>query len=184
VRPLGVVVADELGEDRPQVPLVDDDEVVQALAAQGRRLGRRGGASTQAWPTHHARHPLELAGPRFSAPTPSDACRAASAAIPSSRAGGSCPTSDRDRSNRRPAVSVAPARSVRFRKVRDFPLLGEPDTPNPELFPEWLTLVGVGRPASRFRLFLAAALVVLRQLIQRARLHYRWPTRPATRRLK
>jgi hypothetical protein len=35
-----------------------------------------------------------------------------------------------------------------------------------------------------FYLFLAAALVVLRQLIQRARLHYRWPARPATRRLK
>jgi transposase len=35
-----------------------------------------------------------------------------------------------------------------------------------------------------FYLFLAAALVVLRQLIQQARLHYRWPTRPTTRRLK
>jgi len=35
-----------------------------------------------------------------------------------------------------------------------------------------------------FYLFLAAALVVLRQLIQRARLRYRWPTRPSTRRLK
>ena len=35
-----------------------------------------------------------------------------------------------------------------------------------------------------FYLFLAAALVVLRQLIQRARLRYRWPTRPTTRRLK
>jgi hypothetical protein len=33
-------------------------------------------------------------------------------------------------------------------------------------------------------LFLAAALVVLRQLIQRARLRYRWPARPTTRRLK
>ena len=33
-------------------------------------------------------------------------------------------------------------------------------------------------------LFLAAALVVLRQLIQRARLRYRWPTRPTSRRLK
>jgi transposase len=32
-------------------------------------------------------------------------------------------------------------------------------------------------------LFLAAALVVVRQLIQRARLSYRWPTRPTTRRL-
>jgi hypothetical protein len=35
-----------------------------------------------------------------------------------------------------------------------------------------------------FYLFLAAALVVLRRLIQEARLRYRWPTRPTTRRLK
>jgi hypothetical protein len=35
-----------------------------------------------------------------------------------------------------------------------------------------------------FYLFLAAALVVVRQLIQRARLRYRWPGRPSTRRLK
>ncbi len=35
-----------------------------------------------------------------------------------------------------------------------------------------------------FYLFLAAALVVLRQLIQRARLRYRWLARPTTRRLK
>jgi len=35
-----------------------------------------------------------------------------------------------------------------------------------------------------FYLFLAAALVVLRQLIQKARLRYRWPTRPTTRRLQ
>ena len=35
-----------------------------------------------------------------------------------------------------------------------------------------------------FYLFLAAALVVLRQLIQRARLRYRWDTRPTSRRLK
>ena len=40
------------------------------------------------------------------------------------------------------------------------------------------------RPVVDFYLFLAAALVVLRQLIQRARLRYRWPTRPTTRRLK
>jgi hypothetical protein len=33
-------------------------------------------------------------------------------------------------------------------------------------------------------LFLAAALVVLRQLIQRARRRYRWPSRPTTRRLR
>jgi hypothetical protein len=35
-----------------------------------------------------------------------------------------------------------------------------------------------------FYLLLAAALGVLRQLIQRARLRYRWPARPTTRRLK
>jgi transposase len=35
-----------------------------------------------------------------------------------------------------------------------------------------------------FYLFLAAALVVVRQLIQRARPRYRWPGRPTTRRLK
>ncbi len=35
-----------------------------------------------------------------------------------------------------------------------------------------------------FYLFLAAALVVIRQLIQRARSRYRWPTRPTTRRLR
>lgn len=35
-----------------------------------------------------------------------------------------------------------------------------------------------------FYLFLAAAVVVVRQLIQRARLRYRWPSRPTTRRLK
>jgi len=40
------------------------------------------------------------------------------------------------------------------------------------------------RPVVDFYLFLAAALVVLRQLIQRARLRYRWPTRPTSRRLK
>ena len=40
------------------------------------------------------------------------------------------------------------------------------------------------QPVVDFYLFLAAALVVLRQLIQRARLRYRWPTRPTTRRLK
>jgi hypothetical protein len=34
-----------------------------------------------------------------------------------------------------------------------------------------------------FDLFLAAALVVIRQLIQRARRRYRWPSRPTTRRL-
>lgn len=32
-------------------------------------------------------------------------------------------------------------------------------------------------------LYLAAALVTVRCLIQRARIHYRWPTRPTTRRL-
>ena len=35
-----------------------------------------------------------------------------------------------------------------------------------------------------FYLFLAAALVVIRQLIQRARLRFRWATRPTSRRLK
>lgn len=35
-----------------------------------------------------------------------------------------------------------------------------------------------------FYLFLAAALVVLRRLIQAARTRYRWPTRPTSRRLK
>lgn len=39
------------------------------------------------------------------------------------------------------------------------------------------------RPVVDFYLFLAAALVVLRQLIQRARLRYRWPARPTSRRL-
>jgi transposase len=40
------------------------------------------------------------------------------------------------------------------------------------------------RPIVDFYLFLAAALVVLRQLIHRARLRYRWATRPTSRRLK
>ncbi len=40
------------------------------------------------------------------------------------------------------------------------------------------------RPVVGFYLFLAAALVVLRQLIQRARTRYRWDTRPTSRRLK
>jgi hypothetical protein len=35
-----------------------------------------------------------------------------------------------------------------------------------------------------FYLYLAAALVVIRQLIQRARKRYRWDTRPVTKRLK
>ncbi len=35
-----------------------------------------------------------------------------------------------------------------------------------------------------FYLFLTAAIVVVRQLLQRARLRYRWPGRPTTRRLK
>lgn len=35
-----------------------------------------------------------------------------------------------------------------------------------------------------FFLYLAAALVVVRRLIQRARSRYRWPTRPTTKRLK
>ena len=40
------------------------------------------------------------------------------------------------------------------------------------------------RAIVEFYLFLAAALVVIRQLIQRARPRYRWPSRPTTRRLK
>lgn len=39
-------------------------------------------------------------------------------------------------------------------------------------------------PVVDFYLFLAAAIVVTRRLIQRARLRYRWPGRPTTRRLK
>ena|SRR5690348_8473526 len=35
-----------------------------------------------------------------------------------------------------------------------------------------------------FYLYLAAALVIIRQLIQRARKRYRWDTRPTTKRLK
>jgi len=35
-----------------------------------------------------------------------------------------------------------------------------------------------------FYLYLAAALVTIRQLIQRARSRYRWDTRPTTKRLK
>jgi transposase len=40
------------------------------------------------------------------------------------------------------------------------------------------------RPVVDFYLFLAAALVVLRQLIQRARLRFRWDARPTSRRLR
>jgi hypothetical protein len=40
------------------------------------------------------------------------------------------------------------------------------------------------RQVVEFYLFLAAAVVVVRQLIQHARRRYRWPTRPTTRRLK
>ena len=40
------------------------------------------------------------------------------------------------------------------------------------------------RSVVAFYLFLAAALVVLRRLIQEARLRYRWPGRPSVRRLK
>ena len=40
------------------------------------------------------------------------------------------------------------------------------------------------RAAVDFYLFLAAAIVVIRQLIHRARARYRWPGRPTTRRLK
>ena len=34
MRSLGVVAADELGGDRSQVPLVNDDKAIQALAAE------------------------------------------------------------------------------------------------------------------------------------------------------
>ena len=37
---------------------------------------------------------------------------------------------------------------------------------------------------ARINLYLAAALVTIRQLIQRARARYRWDTRPTTKRLK
>ena len=40
------------------------------------------------------------------------------------------------------------------------------------------------RPVVDFYLFLAAAIVVIRQLIHRARTRYRWDGRPTTRRLK
>ena len=40
------------------------------------------------------------------------------------------------------------------------------------------------QPVVDFYLFLAAALVVIRQLIQRARRRYRWLSRPTTRRLR
>ncbi len=40
------------------------------------------------------------------------------------------------------------------------------------------------RDAVNFYLFLAATLVVVRQLIHRARTRYRWASRPTNRRLK
>ena len=40
------------------------------------------------------------------------------------------------------------------------------------------------RLIAEFYLNLAAALTVIRRLINRARTHYRWPTRPTTRRLR
>ncbi len=48
--------------------------------------------------------------------------------------------------------------------------------------PSW----GRGRSAKivDFHLYLAAALVTIRQIIQRARTRYRWDTRPTTKRLK
>jgi len=55
----------------------------------------------------------------------------------------------------------------------------------------WMNGYGTLRPCPEpraalvdFDLFLAAALVVIRQLIQRARRRYRWPSRPTTRRLR
>lgn len=40
------------------------------------------------------------------------------------------------------------------------------------------------RAVAELYLYLAATLTVLRRLINRARTHYRWPTRPTTRRLR
>jgi hypothetical protein len=60
-----------------------------------------------------------------------------------------------------------------------------------ERMPAWMNAYGKlrrcterRRAVAEFYLFLAAALVVVRQLIQRARLRYRWPSRPTARRLK
>lgn len=61
VGPLGVVEADELGEDRPQVLLVDDDEVVQALAAQ--TADRAFGDGIRARRPHRREHRLDAYAP-------------------------------------------------------------------------------------------------------------------------
>jgi transposase len=60
-----------------------------------------------------------------------------------------------------------------------------------ERTPSWMNGYGKLRRCTEqrrsvvdFYLYLAAALVVIRQLIQRARTRYRWPTRPTARRLK
>lgn len=45
-------------------------------------------------------------------------------------------------------------------------------------------LTGQRKIIAEFYLYLAAALTVIRRLITPARTHYRWPTRPATRRLR
>ena len=57
--------------------------------------------------------------------------------------------------------------------------------------PSWMNGYGKLRRCTRrngkvvdFYLYLAAALVTIRQLIQRARARYRWDTRPTTKRLK
>ena len=42
----------------------------------------------------------------------------------------------------------------------------------------------MAHPVPRFYLYLAAAPVTIRQLIQRARARYRWETRPTTKRLR
>lgn len=42
----------------------------------------------------------------------------------------------------------------------------------------------MAHPVPRFYLYLAAAPVTIRQLIQRARARYRWDTRPTTKRLR
>jgi len=45
-------------------------------------------------------------------------------------------------------------------------------------------MTGRNAKIAEFYLHLAAALVIIRQIIQRARARYRWDTRPAIKRLK
>jgi len=66
-------------------------------------------------------------------------------------------------------------------------LLGQGSVQEEPLSPAHLldgaSITGTSHTVNSY-LFLAAALVVLRRLIQEARLRYRWPTRPTARRLK